>query len=146
MTGTYRILEKIALADAAFEAVGATPSELCDTAGRALMEILANPATIGTNWTMTVDCEAETLSDLLFDWLNRLVFLKDAHSVVFHHADVVVSERPKPPSWHLHATVFGASVDPARQELCADVKAVTKHLYTVDHVGSQWCARVVLDV
>ena len=146
MTGSYRILDHVALADTAYEAVGDSPGELCNAAGRALMEIMANPGTIGTSWNTIVDCQAETLSDLLFDWLNQLVFLKDVHSVVFHHAEVVVSEQANPPCWRLRASVFGAPVDPGRQELRADVKAVTKHLYSVDHVGTEWCARIVLDV
>lgn len=146
MTGTYRILDNVALADTAFEAVGETPSDLFDTVGRAVMEIMANPDTIGTSWTTTVDGMAETLGELLFDWINQLVFLKDAHSVVFHHAEVVVFEQPMPPFWRLHAAVFGAPVNPAGQELRADVKAVTKHLYRVDRVGAVWRARIVLDV
>lgn len=146
MTGSYRLLDQIALADTAFEAVGESPTELCEAAGCAVMELMANPATVGTAWTMTLECTAESLDELLFDWLNQLVFLKDAHGVVFHDAQVRVTGGTAPQAWRLHALVSGAPVDQATQELRADVKAVTKHLFEVTQVGSCWRARVVLDV
>ncbi len=146
MTGTYRLLDDIALADTAFDAEGDTPTELCDIAARALMELMADPATIGTTWTHTVECAAEDLGELLYDWLNQLVFLKDAHGVLFHDVRVRVTEGRAAPRWRLHADLSGAPVDPTSQELRADVKAVTKHLYRVMPSGTHWRARVVVDV
>lgn len=146
MTGTYRLLEDIAIADVAFEAVGATPGELCETAGRAVVDLMANPSTVGTGWTQVVVGTADTLGELLYEWLNRLVYLKDAHAVLFHDVDVQVTEQGMAPRWRLQALVRGAPVDPSIQELRADIKAVTKHLYEVSQDGSGWRARVVLDV
>ncbi len=147
MAGSYHVLDDIALADAAFEAEGASPTELCDAAGRAVMEMMADPTTVGTSWSFRVERTAETLADLLFDWLNELVFLKDAHGVLFHHLQVAVGGQDGPEGWHLAATIAGAPVDPSTQELRADIKAVTKHLYDVTRdARGGWRARVVVDV
>ena len=146
MTARFRVIEDISLADAAFEASGDSPSELCQAAAQALIETLADPATVSPSWSHRVSLRAIDLSDLLFDWLSELVYLKDAEAVVFREVSPLVVEGRPGSEWSLAATVTGARIDPARQELRADVKAVTKHLYEVKQDGVQWVARVVLDI
>jgi SHS2 domain-containing protein len=46
----------------------------------------------------------------------------------------------------LRARLIGAPVDQQTQELHADVKGVTKHLYELKQTGGRWKVRVVLDV
>ena len=146
MTATYRFLEDIALADAAFEATGDSPSELFQAASHALMDTLANPATISPRWERTIMRRDPDLSALLFDWLSDLVYLKDAEGVVFHDARVTLTHDAGGGEWRLSGTLSGAPVDPACQELRADVKGVTKHLYELTREGNRWKARVVLDI
>lgn len=146
MAGSYHVLDDIALADAAFEAEGASPTELCEAAGQAVMELMADPATVGASWSFRLERTAETLAELLFDWLSELVFLKDAHGVLFHHLHVAVSGQDGPQGWRLAATIVGAPVDSTSQVLRADIKAVTKHLYDVRNDARGWRARVVVDV
>ncbi len=146
MTARFRVIEDVALADAAFEASGDSPSELCEAAARALIETLADPATIAPDWSHRVSLHAVDLPDLLFDWLSELVYLKDAEAVVFREVSPPIVEGRPGSEWSLTATVTGARIDPVRQDLRADVKAVTKHLYEVKQDGTQWVARVVLDI
>jgi SHS2 domain-containing protein len=146
MGGRFRFLEDVALADAAFEASGATPSQLCSAAARALIETMADPDTVGSSWRRTVERDAASLADLLFDWLSDIVYYKDAAGVVFHSAEADVEEDRQGSRWRLRAALAGAPVDPSRQVLRADVKAVTKHLYEVTRAGAEWRARVVLDI
>ena len=47
--------------------------------------------------------------------------------------------------WLLRARLIGAPVDQQTQELHADVKGVTKHLYELKQTGDGWSVRVVLD-
>ncbi|MFO0773791.1 MAG: archease [Nitrospiraceae bacterium] len=150
MSGTFRMREDIALADVAFEASGDSPSELCHAATRALIELLAEPTTVGTSWTTTIERDADTLADLVFDWLNELVYLKDAELVLFHRIDIECRHEGSPDTadgpWRLHASLVGAPIDPATQVLRSDVKAVTKHLYRVERCDTGWRALVVVDV
>jgi SHS2 domain-containing protein len=46
----------------------------------------------------------------------------------------------------VHATLTGETIDPARHELDADVKAVTLHGLAVRQTGQEWQAEVTLDV
>ncbi len=146
MTARFRFLEDIALADAAFEASGDSPSELCLAAAQALIDTMVNPDSVRPTWSRTVTLRSADFSELLFDWLSELVYLKDAEAVVFHHASPTVVEARPGAEWSLTATVTGAPIDPVHQELRADVKAVTKHLYEVRREEPQWVARVVLDI
>ncbi|MBI4003228.1 MAG: archease [Nitrospira defluvii] len=146
MPGTFRFLDDIALADMAFDAEGDSLSALFGAATEALLESLADPTSVAQTWRHVIDMEEPDIPTLLFEWLGRLVYLKDAQSVVFHRVSLSLEQRPKQSSWHLHADVIGAPVDPVTQELRSDVKGVTKHLYAVTQDGTRWKARVVLDV
>ena len=53
-----RFLEDIAIADMAFEVTADSPTELFTAATEAMIESLADPATIGRTWQHEVDREA----------------------------------------------------------------------------------------
>ncbi len=144
MTYTYRVLDDIAIADVAFEAEGDSVEDLFRGATQALIEALADPATVEGTWERTIRRMETDASSLLFDWLSDLVYWKDAAGVVYRDVQLTLT-RPID-QWELQARLCGARVDPSTQELRADVKGVTKHLYDVSQRGSRWYARVVLDV
>lgn len=146
MTAAYKFLEDVALADAAFEATGDSPLELFQAASQALIDTLADPATVSSIWERTITRHDPDLSALLFDWLSDLVYLKDAEGVVFHEARLRLTYDDTGEEWQLSGMLTGAPVDPASQELRADVKGVTKHLYQLKQEGPRWTARVVLDI
>ena len=146
MTAHFHFLEDIAIADTAFEASGDTPSELFLAAAQAVFETMADPATVSGTWTHTIEYQEEDVAALLFDWLNEIVYLKDAQGVVFREASARVEQDPATGQWLLQGTLLGDPIDQTRQELRADVKAVTKHLYEVRQDGPRWTARVVLDI
>lgn len=146
MTQQFTFLEDVALADAAFEASGDSPSELILAATQAVIETMVNPDTVSPHWQQTIERQASDLASLLFDWLSDIIYLKDAHAVVFHEATAVVTEDRTHGRWCARGTLTGEPVDPRRHELRADVKAVTKHLYDVQRDGDHWIARVVLDI
>ena len=116
MSASFRILDDIAVADVAFEATGRNPSELFVSAAQAVIDILANPATIGKVWHRTIEIADDQLGDLLFDWLSEIVYLKDAEGVVFCNALASVVHDSAHGCWRLHAELCGEPIDPARQE------------------------------
>jgi len=144
MTHSFRILDDIALADIAFEAEGDSPEELFRAATQALLETLADPATVGNEWEQQITQADDDLDTLLFDWLSEIVYWKDAAGVVFREAKPTLSCEQG--IWTLQARLVGSPVDRLKQELRSDVKGVTKHLYGIKRIGSVWKATVVLDV
>ncbi len=144
MAGTFRFLEEIALADLAFEAEGETVEEVFRGATQAVLESLANPATVSGGWERAIErTDADHLA-LLFDWLSDIVFWKDAAGVVYREAPLTLTREGN--VWLLRARLIGARVDQRTQELHADVKGVTKHLYEFKQTGACWKVRIVLDV
>lgn len=146
MSQAYRFLEEIALADVGFIATGDSVSELFAASAAAVIEAMVNPVSVGTNWTREVRLSGEQVDELLFDWLNAIVFLKDAEAVVFRDVHTLVNYDSDAGLWRLSATLIGDHVDANRQELRTDVKAVTKHLYEVKEKEGTWSAHVVVDV
>ena len=146
MAGGYQELEDIALADSAFEAWGDSPADLFNFAALALMETMAVPSTVAESWQQELELEDSDLKELLFEWLSRMVFLKDAKAVLFHKTECEVWQDSETQIWHVRGRVIGAPIDPDTQELHTDVKAITKHHYDVRRKGQRWFATVVLDV
>lgn len=144
MAWTVRFLEDIALADLAFEATGESLEDVFRGATQALVESMANPATVPGGWKRRIERRDTDQSALLFDWLSDVVYWKDAAGVVFREAPLMLT-------WEgdvlfLRACLIGSPVDRKSQELRNDVKGVTKHLYDLKQNGGQWRAKVVLDV
>jgi SHS2 domain-containing protein len=144
MAWTFRFLEEIALADIAFEAEGESVEEVFRGATQAILETMANPSTVSGVWERAIEQSDLDLSILLFDWLSEVVYWKDAEGVVFREAPLTLTREGD--VWLLHSRLIGAPVDHQTQELHADVKGVTKHLYELKQMGSGWKVRVVLDV
>jgi len=144
MAWTFRFLEDIAMADTAFEAQGESVEEVFRGATQALLESMANPATVSGGWERTIERTDVDPSTLLFDWLSEVVYWKDAAGVVFREAPLTLTREGD--VWLLRAGLIGAPVDQQTQELHADVKGVTKHRYELKRTGGSWKVTVVLDV
>lgn len=144
MAPSFHVLEDVAIADVAFEAVGKSPSDLCIAAAQAVVETMVDPNTVAGTWRQSVDLQHEQFAELLFAWLSEIVYWKDVGGVVFGAVSATVSGAAN--DWRLHGELVGAAIDPAHQDLRCDVKAVTKHLYHVREEQGQWKATVVLDI
>ena len=144
MAWTVRFLEDIALADLAFEATGESLVDVFRGATQALVESMANPATVPGGWERRIERRDTDQSALLFDWLSEVVYWKDAAGVVFREAPLMLTREGDVVL--LRACLIGSPVDRQSQELRNDVKGVTKHLYELKQNGGQWRAKVVLDV
>ena len=144
MPASFRFLDDVALADLAFDAEGDTVQEVFEAASQAVMEAMADPKTVGATWERRIEHAGADLAELLFDWLSDVVYWKDAAGVVFSRA--VISVVQQDTEWKLTATLTGAPVDQATQDLRNDVKGVTKHLYRLHQEQGRWEVRVVLDV
>ena len=146
MPPSFLFLEDIAIADAAFEARGDSLVELFEGATQAMIELMVDPQTVSPGWRQEIRLRESDPAELLFDWLSHLVFLKDAQSVIFREAQISLHHDEFEPGWQLHGVVFGDAIDPSHQSLRSDIKAVTKHQYSVAQNHGQWVARVVLDL
>lgn len=141
----YRYREDIATADAAFEAWGKTLEELFTAAADATMNVMVEElSTIRREREVTLKMEHGELDLLLFNFLNELVFYKDAERLLLRVESVTIARHPE--LFTLHASLRGEELNPARHALSADVKAVTLHRFKVEETTDGWQASVILDI
>jgi len=139
----YRFLEETATADIAFEAFGKDEAELLENAALAVCDTSANLGKISGDKKKEVSLDAKDFESLVYDFLEEIVFLKDAEYTIFNKIEVKVT---KDDGYHLFASLYGEEINPDKHELKNDVKAVTLHQFKVEKVSDGWKAFVILDV
>jgi SHS2 domain-containing protein len=141
----FRYLEDIALADVAFEATGGSPGELFAEAWSAALGVMVDdPRSLAADCERRVSLTESALDLLLFDFLGRLLYYKDAERLLLRAARVDVARAAG--GWSVEALLAGEEIDPLRRSLGVDVKAVTLHRLSVQEAPGGWRAVVVLDV
>lgn len=142
---SYRYLEDVAIADLAFEARGATLADAFASAVEATLGVMIeDPQSVGRELRREFSVQDDSADLLLFQLLQEVVYCKDAEQVLFHCPMPRVDREGS--MWYLSAELVGERMDPVRHTLLLDVKAVTLHMLSVQPVGEEWVARVVLDV
>ena len=137
----------IAHADIAFDAWGDTLEELFSGAAEATMQVMVEDLT-AVRPLETVDCSLvqDDVEMLLFDFLNELIFYKDARRLLLLPAQIRIAELKDGAGYQLQASLQGEEIEVGRHQLNTDVKAVTMLRFSVARVAQGWRATVVLDV
>lgn len=78
--------------------------------------------------------------ELLFDWLNEVLYVFESQRVVLAEFDVHVGGEG------LEAAARGEPLDPARHQLEHEVKAITYHGLKVEQLDGGWLAEVIVDI
>jgi SHS2 domain-containing protein len=81
---------------------------------------------------------------LLFDFLQELIYFKDAERLLLRVREMRIEEQSG--IYSLNATVAGEPLDEARHQQRADVKAVTLHNFRVEKTVSGWKSEAILDI
>lgn len=141
----YAYIEDYVLADVAFLAEGSTLEELFKSSWEAaLFVLLENPEVIQSKVTRLVDLQDARLDFLLYDFLEQLIFFKDAESIFLRIDELKIQKAAD--IYRLIGTLFGEAIDPERHALGVDVKAITFHGLEVKCSRGVWQATVVLDI
>ena len=141
----YQFLEEIGTADIAFEATGHDLAELFKDAADATMNVMIdNLGAIEPRKTRHIELSNDNIDMLLFDFLQELIYFKDAERLLLRVPDVQIEERDG--RYFLTAAAAGEPLDAARHHQRADVKAVTLHDFSVEKEDGEWKARVLLDI
>ena len=131
-------------ADVLFEAEGKDLDELFEACGLATEETQVDLKDVEEKIKKEISLEKDNIEMLLFDFLQELIFLKDAELLLFSSIKVSITEKNK--KYRLKAVLKGEKLDQKKHELKVDVKAVTLHRFEVGKVGKGWFARVILDI
>ncbi len=141
----YRFLEELATADIAFIAEGNTLAETFIAAADATLNVMVETLdAIFPRETKEFALDNERLDLLLFDFLQELIYYKDAQKLMLRVGRVQIRE--KEGKFFLSATARGEGLDPERHHPRVDVKAVTLHRFRLGKTDRGWEAFVILDI
>ena len=141
----YHYLEEIGTADIAFEATGRDLPELFMAAADAMMNVMIdNLDAIEPRETRHIQLSNDKIDMLLFDFLQELIYFKDAEQLLLRVRDARIEKRDE--KYFLTAEAAGERLDAARHHQRADVKAVTLHNFSVAKEDDRWKATVLLDI
>ena len=149
----YEYLEEVATADIAFRAWDLALEGVFVAAADATMNVMVEDlASIRPVVEREIKLENTSLEMLLFDFLQELIYYKDAETLLLR-APPIRSEQPairieqKDHRYVLHAKCRGEKLESeGRHTTRVDVKAVTLHRFSLKKADDVWEAFVILDI
>ncbi|MBI4168036.1 MAG: archease [Candidatus Aenigmarchaeota archaeon] len=141
----YKFVENLSIADTAFQASGSSLEEMFESSALAMTNVMVKDLKkieLKKRRKMTVS--DKSIEKLLFNFLQEIIYLKDAERLVFGKYTVKIKDRAG--TYSLVCIALGEKVDMDKHELVVDVKAVTYHMFEVKQEGKKWKAQVILDI
>ena len=130
-------------ADVGLRVRGEDLDDLFRTAAEGLVDyVVANREAVRDEVSAGVELRADSTLDLLFAWLNELIFRVETTHTLFARFDVRVAAD----GLSLEAEVGGEPIDRARHVLDHEVKAATRHGLALGREGDGWVAEIILDI
>lgn len=142
MKPSYKFLEHTA--DVLFQARAESLAELFNQCALALEDTQVNIEKIKARKKLKLRVEGKSMESLLFEFLNELIFYKDAELLIFNKFAISIEEKGE--KYILDCTAQGEKLDHLKHEPKVDVKAITMHLFEVKKIKDGWQARVLLDI
>ncbi|HLC98109.1 MAG TPA: archease [Candidatus Nanoarchaeia archaeon] len=139
---TYTFLDHTA--DVLFQAEGRTLEELFAQCALAVEDTQVNIQKIKPKKTVKIALENKTLEKLLFDFLDELLFYKDAEQLLFSAFAIKIQGNEG--KYLLSCTASGEKLDVKKHESKVDIKAITMHLFEIKKTKKGWWAQVLVDV
>ncbi len=128
-------------ADVGVRGIGSTMSAAFAQAALALTAAICDPGDVRPSDRVEISCRADDPDDLLYDWLNALVYEMATRHMLFSRFEVEISDTV------LHAGLWGEPIVQHRHRPVVEVKGAT---YTGLRVwrgeAGEWVAECVIDV
>lgn len=131
-------------ADVLFVARAETLPELFRECALATEETMVDVSKVKAKEKVKILAESKDIENLLYDFLEEVVFFKDYKQLLFSKFDLEIVE--KNGSYALTCYAYGEKLDVSRHDPRVDVKAVTRHEFEVIKDKQGWKAKVLLDI
>lgn len=121
---------------------------LFEEAASAMLSIIVDCETIQPLINKKVRVVAESNEMLFLKWLKEILFILEKFSLVFKTCRIleIKSFNQTKKKLVLTGILSGEEIDPARHDICTEIKAVTLHDFYLQEHGSLWEARVLFDI
>jgi SHS2 domain-containing protein len=128
-------------ADIGIEVEAGSLEELFAGAATGMYSLIVDPSTVLPGTPREVALEAGDLEELMFKWLNELLYLLGSEGLLLSRIRVNRIEELR-----IEASVEGEPADPGRHQTLEEIKAATYHDMRVEHREDGWFARIIFDV
>jgi SHS2 domain-containing protein len=119
-------------------------AEAFENAALALFEIMVDTEKVEPREEVKVRLEAEDEGALLYDWLDRLIYLHDSKNMVMSKFEVTISRLKS--GLKLDARAWGERFDPEKHTERTAVKAMTYHMMEIKQGTDKCSVQAVVDI
>ncbi len=126
-------------ADMGLAAYGKDLPEAFANASYGMFSIIAELNNIKEKETRRVEIKEDNVENLLFEWLNSLLYYFDVETLIFKRFDITEFSDER-----LAAVCYGEKYDPSRHQLKTGVKSATYYMLEVDKEKNR--VQVIFDV
>jgi len=141
----YRLLEDIAIADACYELHGSNIEEIFQAGFLALMETSVELNTVKEDITKKVLLKHKDLERLFYEFLEELIYLKDAEFLIFKNCKLSVKKDDVTNTFELKADLIGQEFNESVSTI-TDVKAITYYQFYIRQLDDGWESRITFDL
>ncbi len=128
-------------ADIGIRGFGADPAQAFEGAALALTSAVCPPREVFPNHPVELHCQGASLEDLLYEWLNALVYEMATRHMLFSRFRVTLV------GVHLSAEAWGEPLDAQRHQPAVEVKGATyTDLRVTESRPGMWTAQCIIDV
>lgn len=142
MDGLYKSLPHTA--DIKIQVEGETLNEVFERAAYALMDTTVDIGRVEPKEEVQIEVTGSDLQELLYNFLEELIVLIDADSMVFSKFNVNILEGED--GYRLKARVWGERLDLEKHNPKIHIKAITYHEMEIRKVDGKYIAIYVLDI
>jgi len=140
----FKVLDKVAIADIAFEAYGKDLNELFENSALAIFDETTDLKKVEEKKKKQIKLKADNIENLLYDFLSEILYIKDTDSFLFKKSNVKINEKNK--KYLLEADLSGEEINRKKHDLRNDIKAITLHMFKVEKTKEGYKAVIVVDV
>jgi SHS2 domain-containing protein len=133
----YQLIEHTA--DIGLIACGQNLAEAFSNAAYGMFSIITDLRKVRRVEAREVELQEKNPEDLLFEWLNHLIYLFDAEQFLSKLCDIREFDNHK-----IRAICYGEKADLSRHKMKLGVKAATYHMLKVDPEKNQ--VQVIFDI
>jgi SHS2 domain-containing protein len=130
--------------DIGFRAYGRDLAEAFENAALALFEIMVDTSKVEPREEVKVELKAEDEGALLYDWLDRLIYLHDSKNMAMSKFKVTISRIKS--GFKLNAQAWGERFDSEKHPEKTAVKAMTYHMMEIRRQKNRCSVQAVVDI
>ncbi|HHS13879.1 MAG TPA: archease [bacterium] len=124
-----------------------TRSALFCKAAEGMMSLILDLKTVRPLKTTTRFFDAQRGDLLLHDWLSEILFLfEQGMAYAFFRVTGDNISRSESGNYRFQGILRGEPVDLSRHDICKEIKAVTRHDFSLQWNGNHWEAKMLFDV